>query len=44
MTKRLTAALRAHRHLRSPRVLCDAGQPLTQKVEKEELPISNTNG
>ncbi|HEY7441571.1 MAG TPA: tyrosine-type recombinase/integrase [Vicinamibacterales bacterium] len=33
MTRRLTAALRAHRHLRSPRVLCDdAGQPLTQKI------------
>jgi site-specific recombinase XerD len=29
----ITAALRAHRHLRSPRVLCDdAGQPLTQKI------------
>ncbi|MFQ5743916.1 MAG: tyrosine-type recombinase/integrase, partial [Acidobacteriota bacterium] len=32
MTARLTEALRAHRHLRSGRVLCHAdGQPLTQK-------------
>lgn len=33
LTKRLTSALQAHRHLRSPRVLCmDDGTPLTQKV------------
>ena len=33
LTKRLTDALRDARHLRGPRVLCDAdGQPLTQKV------------
>jgi integrase len=33
MTKRLTDALRGARHLRGPRVLCDAeGKPLTQKV------------
>lgn len=33
LTKRLTEALRAARHLRGPRVLCDAdGRPLTQKV------------
>jgi integrase len=33
MTRRLTAAFRAHRHLRSRRILCDDdGQPLTQKI------------
>jgi site-specific recombinase XerD len=33
MTKRLTDALKAARHLRGPRVLCKAqGQPLTQKI------------
>jgi site-specific recombinase XerD len=33
MTRRLTEALREARHLRGPRVLCDAsGKPLTQKV------------
>ena len=33
LTKRLAGALREARHLRGPRVLCDAqGQPLTQKV------------
>jgi integrase len=33
LTKRLAAALQAARHLRGPRVLCDAeGKPLTQKV------------
>jgi hypothetical protein len=33
LTKRLTDALRAARHLRGSRVLCDSeGQPLTQKV------------
>ena len=33
LTKRLTEALREARHLRSPRVLCEAnGMPLTQKV------------
>lgn len=33
LTKRLTDALREVRHLRGPRVLCDAdGRPLTQKV------------
>jgi integrase len=33
LTKRLTDALRDARHLRGPRVLCDAeGKPLTQKV------------
>jgi hypothetical protein len=33
MTKRLAAALKAHRHLRGPRVLAEAdGTPLTQKV------------
>lgn len=33
MTARLAAALRAHRHLRSERVLCqEGGQPLTQKI------------
>jgi integrase len=33
LTKRLTEALRSARHLRGPRVLCDAeGKPLTQKV------------
>ena len=33
MTKRLTEALKSVRHLRGPRVLCDAeGKPLTQKV------------
>ena len=32
MTRRLTAALRSHGHLRSPRVLCECdGRPLTQK-------------
>jgi integrase len=33
MTERLVAALEAHRHLRSDRVLCQAdGSPLTQKI------------
>jgi integrase len=33
MTVRLAQALRAHRHLRGPRVLCQRdGQPLTQKI------------
>jgi integrase len=33
LTKRLSGALRATRHLRGRRVLCDAeGQPLTQKM------------
>ena len=33
VTKRLQAALRAARHLRGPRVLCDDdGKPLTQKI------------
>lgn len=33
MTARLAAALRAHRHLRSERVLCqEGGQSLTQKI------------
>jgi integrase len=33
LTKRLTAALREHRHLRSPRVLCqDDGSSLTRQV------------
>ena len=33
LTKRLTAALRQHRHLRSPRVLChDDGNPLTRQL------------
>lgn len=33
MTRRLTESLRQTRHLRGPRVLCDAaGKPLTQKV------------
>ena len=33
MTTRLAEALRTHRHLRSPRVLCEAdGQPLTQNM------------
>jgi integrase len=33
MTHRLAKALRAYRHLRSPRVLCqDDGRPLTQKI------------
>ena len=33
LTKRLTEALRAARHLRGPRVLCDAvGKALTQKI------------
>jgi len=33
LTKRLAAALQAARHLRGPRVLCDAaGKPLTQKA------------
>ena len=33
MTRRLAAALKAHRHLRGPRVLCEAdGTPVTQKV------------
>jgi integrase len=32
LTSRLTAALREHRHLRGPRVLCsDTGTPLTQR-------------
>ena len=33
MTRRLGAARRDHRHLKGPRVLCQAdGRPLTQKV------------
>ncbi len=33
LTRRLTEALRESRHLRGPRILCDAqGQPLTQKI------------
>lgn len=33
MTRRLGAALRDHRHLKGPRVLCETdGRPLTQKV------------
>ena len=32
LTERLAAALRGHRHLKGPRVLCsDAGSPLTQR-------------
>jgi integrase len=38
MTRRLTAALRAHRHLRGARVLCrDNGEPLTQKVVQDHV-------
>jgi integrase len=33
MTKRLAEALRAHKHMRGPRVLCqEDGSPLTQKI------------
>jgi site-specific recombinase XerD len=33
MTSRLAAALRAHKHLRGPRILClEDGSPLTQKI------------
>lgn len=33
LTRRLSAALQAHRHLRSQRVLCqDGGQPMTEKL------------
>jgi site-specific recombinase XerD len=36
MTARLAAALQAHRHLRSERVLCQGdGQPLTQKIVQD---------
>jgi len=36
LTTRLTGALRAARHLRSPRVLCNSqGEPLTQKVVQD---------
>ena len=38
MTRRLEAALRAHRHLRGKRVLCQSdGSPLTQKVVQDHV-------
>ena len=38
MTTRLTTALREHRHLRSPRVLCQGnGAPLTQDIVGEHV-------
>jgi integrase len=38
MTTRLAAALQAHRHLRSDRVLCqDDGQPFTQKIVQDHV-------
>ena len=38
MTTRLGEALQAHRHLRSPRVLCERdGQPFTQKMVRNHV-------
>ncbi len=38
LTVRLSAALREHRHLRGPRVLCQAdGSPLTQKIVQDHV-------
>ena len=37
MTLRLAAALRDHRHLRSPRVLVDRGRTLSQKMVQDRV-------
>jgi integrase len=38
LTVRLSAALREHRHLRGPRVLCQPdGSPLTQKIVQDQV-------
>ena len=43
LTRRLTAALREHRHLRSPRVLCQrTAQPLTRQIVQYRMQARGT--
>jgi integrase len=45
MTSRLASAVRDHRHLRSPRVLClDDGSPLTQDIVGEHVRKAGRGG